>query len=79
MTDKKRYVATFEVYLYAHNDKHAISKAKLIAEREGYKYPSQDMSLSKLHSAPFASFDIKEIDINKNFSKEDYENQPFGD
>mgnify|MGYP003110451305 FL=1 len=65
MSKEKRYVATFEVYLYAHNDKHAISKAKLIAERERYKYPSQDMHLEKLHSVPFASFDIKEIDLSQ--------------
>ncbi len=65
MSKEKRYVATFEVYLHAHNDKHAVSKARLIAERERYNFPNQDMSLEKVTSVPFASFDIKELDLNE--------------
>ncbi len=53
------------IYIDAKNDKHAVSKAKLIAERERYNYPNQDCAVEKIHSTPFASFDIREVDINK--------------
>ena len=44
----KRYTATYTIYIDAYNDKHARSKAKLIAERENYKYPNQDCALNSL-------------------------------
>ena len=61
---EKRYTATYTIYLRAHNDKHAVSKAKLIAERERCNWPHQDCALEKVESTPFASFDIKEIPLN---------------
>jgi len=60
-----RYTATMTIYIDAYNDKHAVSKAKLIAERERYNWPNQDCALEKLHSTPFESFSIREVDINK--------------
>lgn len=60
-----RYTATLTIYIDAHNDKHAVSKAKMIAEREKVKYPNQDCAVEKIHSTPFASLDIREVDINK--------------
>ena len=60
-----RYTATMTIYIDAYNDKHAVSKAKLIAERERCNYPNQDCAVEKLHSTPFASFDIREIDLSK--------------
>ena len=60
-----RYTATMTIYIDAYNDKHAVSKAKLIAERERYNYPNQDCAVEKIHSTPFASFDTREVDINK--------------
>ena len=60
-----RYTVTMTIYMDAKNDKHAVSKAKLIAERERYNYPNQDCAVEKIHSTPFASFDIREVDINK--------------
>lgn len=66
----KRYTATYTIYIDAYNDKHARSKAKLIAERENYKYPNQDCALEKLHSTPFASFDIREVSLNEPISED---------
>ena len=64
MDKEKRYTATYTIYIHAYNDKHAVSKAKLIAERERYNWPHQDCELEKVQSTPFASFDIKEIPLN---------------
>ena len=64
MKTEKRYTATYTIYLHAYNDKHARSKAKLIAKRERINWPAQDCALDKLESTPFASFDIKEISLN---------------
>ena len=60
-----RYTVTMTIYMDAKNDKHAVSKAKLIAERERYNYPNQDCSVEKIHSTPFASFNVRELDINQ--------------
>ncbi len=66
----KRYTATYTMYIYAKDDKHARSKAKMIEGRECKKYPSQDCSLEELHSTPFASFDIREVSINEPVSED---------
>ena len=50
-----RYTATMTIYIDAHNDKHAVSKAKLIAERERAKYPNQQCAVEEIHCTPFAS------------------------
>jgi len=60
-----RYTVTMTIYMDAKNDKHAVSKAELIAKRERYNYPNQDCAVEKIHCTPFASFDIREVDINK--------------
>ncbi len=60
-----RYTATMTIYIDAYNDKHAVSKAELIAKRERYNYPNQDCAVEKIHSTPFASFDIREVNIDK--------------
>ncbi len=64
MNKEKRYVATYTVYVYAKDDNHARSKAKMIESREREKYPAQDCKVEKLESVPFASFDIKEVSLN---------------
>ena len=60
-----RYTVTMTIYMDAENDKHAVSKAELIAKRERYNYPNQDCAVEKIHSTPFASFDIRELNIDK--------------
>ena len=65
MTKEKRYVATYTVYVYAKDDNHARSKAKMIESREKEKYPAQDCKVEKLESVPFASFDIKEVSLDE--------------
>ena len=60
-----RYTVTYTIYIDAENDKHAVSKADMIRNREQEKYPAQRCEVEKIHSTPFASFDIKELDINK--------------
>ena len=61
----KRYTATYTIYIDAYNDKHARSKAKLIAERERVKYPNQDCALEQLDETPFASFHTRAVSIEE--------------
>tara|TARA_Y100000593_G_C4267462_1_gene315561 strand:- start:6 stop:251 length:246 start_codon:yes stop_codon:yes gene_type:complete len=65
MSKEKRYTATYTFYIYAHNDNHARSKARLIAERERIKYPNQDCALEQLFETPFASFVSRAIPLNE--------------
>tara|TARA_A100001037_G_scaffold245215_1_gene226547 strand:+ start:7361 stop:7606 length:246 start_codon:yes stop_codon:yes gene_type:complete len=65
MDKEKRYTATYTIYLYAHNDHHARSKAKLIAERERIKYPNQDCTLEQLFETPLASFVRRAIPLDE--------------
>ena len=60
-----RYTVTMTIYIDAENDKHAVSKAKMIANREQSKYPAQRCEVEKLHRTPFASMNTRELDINK--------------
>lgn len=59
-----RYTVTFEVYIEADNDKHALSKGELIADNQEAKY-GQSWDVTQLHQTPFASFNTKKIDIQK--------------
>tara|TARA_B100001758_G_C17844133_1_gene320748 strand:- start:120 stop:326 length:207 start_codon:yes stop_codon:yes gene_type:complete len=60
-----RYTVTYTMYIEAENDKHAVSKAEMIANREQEKYPNQRCEMEKLHCTPFASLQSREVDINK--------------
>ena len=60
-----RYTVTYTMYIEAENDKHAVSKAEMIAKREQVKYPNQRCEMEKLHCTPFASLQTREVDINK--------------
>ncbi len=60
-----RYTVTFEVYVEGENDKHAYSKAELIARNQNMLHPNQDWSVYKLHRTPFASLNVQEVDIEK--------------
>ena len=60
-----RYTVTYTMYIEAENDKHAVSKAEMIAKREQEKYPAQRCEMEKLHCTPFASLQTREVDINK--------------
>ncbi len=60
-----RYTVTYTMYIEAENDKHAVSKAEMIAKREQSKYPAQRCEMEKLHCTPFASMNIREVDFNK--------------
>lgn len=59
-----RYTVTFEVYIDADNDKHALSKGELIADNQEAKY-GQSWDVTQLHQTPFASFNTKKVDIQK--------------
>jgi hypothetical protein len=59
-----RYTVTFEVYIDADDDKHALSKGELIANNQENKY-GQSWDVTQLHQTPFASFNIKKVDIQK--------------
>lgn len=60
-----RYTITFEVYIQGDNDKHALSKAELIARNQNMLHPNQQWDATKLHRTPFASLNTQEVDINK--------------
>lgn len=59
-----RYTVTYEVYIEGDNDKHAFSKAELIAKNQNALHPSQQWDVYKLHSTPFASLCTEEVDID---------------
>ena len=59
-----RYTVTFEVDIDATNDKHALSKAELIARNQSNWFP-QDWMVTELHETPFASFNVRKVDIDK--------------
>jgi hypothetical protein len=59
-----RYTVTFEVYIDADNDKHALSKGELIADNQENKY-GQSWDVTQLHQTPFASLNTKKVDIQK--------------
>ena len=61
----KRYTATYTIYMDAYNDKHARSKAKLIAERERANYPNQNCWLEQLDETPFASFNTRSVPLQE--------------
>lgn len=63
MKNEKRYLATFTAYVYTRDDKHAESKAKMIANRQHEKYGGQ-WGLEELHSAPFGSLMTTKIQLN---------------
>jgi len=58
-----RYTITMSIYIDAHNDKHAVSKGKLIAERERVKYPNQDCAVEEVHCTPFASLNTRKVKL----------------
>ena len=69
-----RYTITMSIYIDAHNDKHAVSKAKLIAERERAKYPNQQCAVEEVHCTPFASLHTRKVDMNQ-YPKGSYLNE----
>ena len=60
-----RYTVTFEVYVEGENDKHAYSKALLIARNQNMLHPNQQWDVHALRRTPFASLNVQEVDINK--------------
>ena len=60
-----RYTVTFEVYVQGDSDKHAYSKAELIARNQNMLHPNQQWDVHKLHRTPFASLNVQEVEINK--------------
>ena len=42
-----RYTVTYEVYIEGDNDKHAFSKAELIAKNQNALHPSQQWDVHK--------------------------------
>jgi len=61
MSKEKRYAVIYSMYIYARDDDHARSKAKMIENREREKYPQQDCKIEEITSVPFASLDVKPI------------------
>ena len=60
-----RYTVTFEIYVEADNDQHAVSKADMIANRQNEKYPAQTWDATELHRMPFGSLITSKVDMNK--------------
>lgn len=59
-----RYTVTFEVYVQGDNDKHALSKAELIARNQNMLHPNQQWDVTELHRTPFASLLTEKVDID---------------
>ena len=73
-----RYTVTFEVYVQGDNDKHAFSKAELIARNQNMLHPNQQWDATKLHRTPFASLNVQEVDIKElKYEKLRNEELPF--
>lgn len=73
-----RYTVTFEVYVEGDNDKHAFSKAELIARNQNMLHPNQKWDATKLHRTPFASLNVQEVDIKElKYEKLRNEELPF--
>jgi len=49
----KRYIVTVDMYVYARNDKHAVSKAKMIANRQDQQYGNR-CNVVEVAENPFA-------------------------
>lgn len=60
-----RYTVTYEIWIDAQSDKHALSKAELIAQNQNRLHPAQDWTVTELHQTPFASLIAKKVDIDK--------------
>ena len=72
------YTVTFEVYVEGDNDKHAFSKAELIARNQNMLHPKQQWDVTKLHRTPFASLNVQEVDIKElKYEKLRNEELPF--
>lgn len=56
----KRYVVTMELYVYAKDDKHAISKSKMIADRQDSQYGNR-CQVTEIQEQPFASLISREV------------------
>jgi len=65
MSKEKRYTATYTMYIYAKDDSHARSKAKMIEAREYTKYPMQDCKLEQLDETPFASLTTRDVSLDE--------------
>jgi len=73
-----RYTVTFEVYVEGDNEKHAYSKAELIARNQNMLHPNQQWDVTKLHRTPFASLNVQEVDIKElKYEKLRNEELPF--
>lgn len=59
-----RYTVTFEVYIDADNDKHALSKGELIADNQENLF-GQSWDVTGVHETPFASLSTRKVDIQK--------------
>lgn len=60
-----RYTVTFDIYVEAESDQHALSKAKMIANRQNNKHGNQQWQVTGLYQTPFASLNVQQIDIHK--------------
>jgi hypothetical protein len=59
-----RYTVTFQIDIEARDDKHAVSKAQMIADRQNDKHPAQRWIVSDVSTRPWASFSFKKVDIS---------------
>lgn len=58
----KRYIVKVDMYVYARNDEHAISKAKMIAKRQCDQYDNQ-CNVVEIIELPFASLMLREVPL----------------
>ena len=56
----KRYIVKVDMYMYARNDQHAISKAKMIAKRQHDQFDNH-CEVVDIVERPFASIMSREV------------------
>jgi len=74
--NKKRYVVTMDMYVYAENDYMARKRAHRMKDKINSKHVNAHTSITELGEQPFASFEYRKLD-NPEFTPRDTSNDPL--
>ena len=75
--NKKRYVVTMDMYVYAENDYMARKRAHKMADKIDEKYPNASTNVTEIGEQPFASFGYRKLDYSGPVSEDVNEKLPF--
>lgn len=68
MSEKKRYIATFTMYIHAKDDEKATKKAVKIAKKIEKKFEGC-FDLEELNEQPFGSMDSRKVNFIKHIKE----------